>query len=312
MIELRDFPPYGVVPVGFAEQIEQPLAPRDFDAAASRTSPGAAAAWHAWLDEVAATIHGCLWPAWDHARRRWHTPDLTRMNALTAADFAVLRTFADARHLTETSPVSDVRWCSRHEVFFLDEDQGRVGERLSEYSLDIPLELRRVRPLFADLFERKIGHTAMQLKHRLQRPRPHQVATLAGFDGFTWHAAATAHSPSMCSGHALQGLLLSAGVFETLAATEDVSPAARTALARFAVDVGDRRVFAGVHYPSDNIASWIVAASLARRVLRPETAAFLRDALEHSEVLARLRSARAAHPVLGPALDETERALATT
>jgi hypothetical protein len=35
-------------------------------------------------------------------------------------------------------------------------------------------------------------------------------------------------------------------------------------LGQFGVDIGDRRVFAGVHYPSDNMASWIMALRLVK------------------------------------------------
>ena len=31
---------------------------------------------------------------------------------------------------------------------------------------------------------------------------------------------------------------------------------------QYMVDIGDRRVFAGVHYPSDNLASWFCALRL--------------------------------------------------
>ena len=31
---------------------------------------------------------------------------------------------------------------------------------------------------------------------------------------------------------------------------------------QYAVDFGDRRVFAGVHYPSDNLASWVAVLRL--------------------------------------------------
>jgi hypothetical protein len=35
---------------------------------------------------------------------------------------------------------------------------------------------------------------------------------------------------------------------------------------RFLIDTGDRRVFAGLHYPSDNVGSWFVAMRLCRHV----------------------------------------------
>jgi hypothetical protein len=42
---------------------------------------------------------------------------------------------------------------------------------------------------------------------------------------------------------------------------------------QYAVDFGDRRVMAGVHYPSDNLGSWLLALDLIPRVCSPDTGA---------------------------------------
>jgi hypothetical protein len=61
----------------------------------------------------------------------------------------------------------------------------------------------------------------------------------------------------LISGHALQGLtyLISA----VLDAHPPLSGHNLATAKALAVDIGDRRVFAGVHFPSDNLASWLVA-----------------------------------------------------
>ena len=62
------------------------------------------------------------------------------------------------------------------------------------------------------------------------------------------------------------------------------------ALLQLAVDIGDRRVFAGIHYPSDAIASWIVVKTLADHVFRnSEVKGLLLEAIKtRSEVYAKL------------------------
>jgi hypothetical protein len=59
----------------------------------------------------------------------------------------------------------------------------------------------------------------------------------------------------LISGHAAQGLLgiTSAWVQES----DEVKNQSSARAMQLAVDFGDRRVMAGVHYPSDNFASWV-------------------------------------------------------
>jgi len=60
-------------------------------------------------------------------------------------------------------------------------------------------------------------------------------------------------------------------------------------LQQFTVDVGDRRVFAGVHYPSDNLASWFTALNLVPRVfdeeVAPDIKAFLWEAINSRSIV---------------------------
>ena len=106
------------------------------------------------------------------------------------------------------------------------------------------------------------GHIALRLKDRFQRPRPYQAALLMASD-ITPHLAETAQTPSFPSGHALQAYCVVAAVLNAVASTTTISPGL-TALMRLAHDIGDRRVLAGVHYPSDNYASAVVFNELTR------------------------------------------------
>lgn len=60
----------------------------------------------------------------------------------------------------------------------------------------------------------------------------------------------------MISGHAFQGLVVRRGGYIAKRLMLKSNLGAVERLQQYAVDVGDRRVFAGVHYPSDNLASW--------------------------------------------------------
>jgi hypothetical protein len=96
----------------------------------------------------------------------------------------------------------------------------------------------------------------------------------------------TSQTPSMCSNHCLQGMVGVGGVYEDFHARGiSFNP---DALKQFAVDIGDRRVMAGIHYPSDNLSSWILVLSLAPLAYRDATVKnFLWDAIEHRSVIYR-------------------------
>ena len=81
-------------------------------------------------------------------------------------------------------------------------------------------------------------------------------------------SARTGSTPSLVNGHALHALI--AGCTAFIAYAEHLSPRSVEVLQQFSVDVGDRRVFAGVNYPSDNLASWFVALNLIPYVFAGE------------------------------------------
>lgn len=109
-----------------------------------------------------------------------------------------------------------------------------------------------------------------QLKLRFQRPRPQQMAYMLNIDDFRWYQARsythTGNHPALISGHCAQGLLISASLLERRLDQEKETDIDVESLAQFSVDFGDRRVFAGVHYPTDNVASWITVLRLCDNV----------------------------------------------
>ena len=99
----------------------------------------------------------------------------------------------------------------------------------------------------------------------MQRPRAYQISILLGYDWFTHQHAKSAVTPSMISGHCIEAMM--GGIAAFYRAREIGTPsAALAALAQHTVDAGDRRVLAGVHYPSDNISSWLTGLLLCPHV----------------------------------------------
>jgi hypothetical protein len=83
--------------------------------------------------------------------------------------------------------------------------------------------------------------------------------------------AITSMTPSLPCGHCYQALTLVGGIMERLLIDDTpFAPASWGALEQYAVDFGDRRVMAGVHYPSDNLASWMIVISLAKHIYRED------------------------------------------
>ncbi len=128
-------------------------------------------------------------------------------------------------------------------------------------------------------------------KERLQRPRPYQAALIVGEPDFDHEVARYgihkgAH-PSCVSGHCYQGILIACAALEDWIEQGTTTDLRESRLAQFAVDFGDRRVFAGVHYPTDNIASWIVCLGFIPWMFKDPVriAKFVVDAIRnHSEV----------------------------
>lgn len=106
------------------------------------------------------------------------------------------------------------------------------------------------------------------LKELFQRPRPRAASTALGVKGFRWITAHrnvhTGQHPAFPSGHCMQGILGGCMVYEQLLrAGQTPTPVECAQLQQYMVDWGDRRVFAGVHYMTDNLASW----TLLRRII---------------------------------------------
>lgn len=231
-----------------------------------------------WSKAALALLNDVLWPSWQVAAGAtvggWVGPSAARMDLLTKADLEILkeiRTDGPKRPIDQRlrSPLRRPGGFT-HGQFFLAEDDAKLGESYEEYDATGKVPGSAVRAMFTGdptAHSRKLGNVPLEFKNRLQRPRPYQAALLTGLAGFTWTMAKTSMTPAIPSGHAIQGLMGVSCLAEQLIVDKTTLLADQwRALQQLAVDIGDRRVMGGVHYPSDNIASWLLTLELIDHV----------------------------------------------
>ena len=110
------------------------------------------------------------------------------------------------------------------------------------------------------------GYVVLRLKDTFQRARPYQTAKILDQPN-NLLIATSATTPSFPSGHAIQSMCMIAQTHEILIARNLASydANAKRALLRYGYDIGDRRVIAGVHYPTDNYASAMIFNRMVAR-----------------------------------------------
>lgn len=278
------FPPYGQFARVYNDSVlPGSLAPPNFRT--DLAPPLRAAEWDRWFAETLTLLTSTLWPAWNRQANHWDGADEARMTALTLADLAIMPSLRGQLTARPTSTTATA-WIPTHLDFFSDEDSGKLGERYASY--DATLAPARAVAVAADVrnsIRDNTGSSSIQFKQRLVRPRPYQTALMFG-SPLVLELAATSMTSSISSGHCLQGCVGVAGVYGLWLTQGSVSTESRAALAQYCVDIGDRRVFAGVHYPSDNLASWIIGLRLLnqphsdRRIAR-----FAADAVEERSIV---------------------------
>lgn len=281
-LTIDGLPPYGFINSDWMKGVADSIPPNML----IDGKPAAPASYRRWLNALVAELADHVWPRYDRSSGEWVGRARDRAMALTNADFHLLAQlgprFTKEIHCRGT--LGNLR--ATHRFFFLEEDQFTInaeacpprflqwGESYFKYDSKIPRPLAN--QLFLEFNGRGIAASAdleFQLKVQLQRPRAYQVAFLKGAKTFAYEFAHTAATPSMVSGHALQASISGCLAFLDLREELDKIPGARDHWAQFMVDVGDRRVFAGVHYPSDSVASWFCALRLARHIFGDQAAA---------------------------------------
>lgn len=247
---------------------------------------GSSAQYQRFIKEMRRDIATHIWPAYDYRRGKWKGAASEFAEAATKAELKIcIDRFQRAGILERYPQACDSLpepFRRNHLWHFRVED----GQEHQEPFLDALASKTSINnylyydpsydpDVFVSVFlgqaRRKI-HGLFDFKPYFARPRPHQVASIYGLDKFQTRIAEigrhTGLHPALISGHSVQGILLSSLVLETWLDAGEPSRESTEQLGWYAVDLGDRRVFAGVHYPTDNIASWILSLRLIPRAYR--------------------------------------------
>lgn len=243
-----------------------------------------------WLRGTEQKLATVAWPRFDPARGDWKTEDAAyaSMQALTADDFEVMGRIQAAGFLDR--PASPQARGRTHREFFMVEDTGTFGGFHADYDASLPVMAQRVLPaLIHRGLSECAGSLVIQLKEVFQRPRAFQTALWQNRTGLWRLGTRSADHPSFVSGHAMQGLVGTMHAWLSLRRLGyELDRVSEAALAQLAAHIGDRRVMAGVHYPSDSVASWIVALDLVEHVVpaedTPHARRFLAAAIAGSPV----------------------------
>lgn len=225
--------------------------------------PGTASEWSAYLFDEVCLIGEFLWPLFDKDAMTWRGAAVAQMEPLTLAD---LRLMASLRSMLRAAPkVAGKELDSTHVAMFEQEDETPPGAALfpslDPYLPKLPADTLSALKTAIKKMSGELGPGPLRFKEFFQRPRPYQVAFNLNrkFDYEFGHSAV---SPALPSGHCMQGLVRHAAAYLSQWQALGQFNGALRAFQQHAVDYGDRRVYAGVHYPSDNIASWYLSLRL--------------------------------------------------
>lgn len=286
------FPPYGFMDLGALPFVKSTLPPTDWK--------GSPESYHKWFSATLEVIQECLWPVFDRGSRSWKGAASARMEELTIQDLNLLRMwYRDYPNRIEQpvhAPNGLFPLKSHHEMQSLEDlrvsNWGTAHTTYDQSWTDAQIKL--MGGIILSGMTSKMGGSLYQFKDKLQRPRPYQMAMILGYDDFTCLEALSANTPSMCSGHCGQGLMFVGAVMERLIlGGSSLTDGNWSALKQFAVDIGDRRVMARVHYPSDSLCSFLIVMRMADHIFgSPEVKKRLWSAItNHSAVYKLIRSA---------------------
>jgi hypothetical protein len=219
------------------------------------------------------------------------------MEALTRDDFTLLAELQLTFDKMVTLPALGRTVGVRHADAFVTEDGHDSArpfgpfEEFRHYALVLPAVMtEQFGRLFLDGMRVKVGALSQELKARFHRPRPYQMAAMLPIADFNYALGYTATHSSLIGGHCLQGLLAGAHVDAVWRGEPLYSKSVQRAVEQYATDFGDRRVLAGVHYPSDTYITWLYCFRLLPYVMKPESVPFARAFLVNSIRTSRLWS----------------------
>lgn len=304
-------PPYGIFPHSHEHLGQQNEMMPDWqhqipDADARQT------AFLNWRTDIRNTLSDVIWPYFDRATRQWTGAAENTAECVTELEIKLMiQHFQGKQDQLQLQPnlCKNPDFGDTHLGQFRVEDAPSkpAGVNIRDYVCSLTDEqFAYTRQIIEQAYDRKIK-SLFWLKREFVRPRPYQCAMIFGCDTFHTEVAFSAMHSSFYSGHCLEGILFSAAVAEAWSQDgESFDSDGISSLMRYAVDFGDRRVFAGVHYPSDNIASWYIALKLIPQVFDDPALVhqFVVDAITHHSTVYKLISTEYVnHPLLIPGVD---------
>ena len=157
-------------------------------------------------------------------------------------------------------------------------------------AIDVDISAKE-QQFMGDPVARCLGSVTEILKLEFQRPRPFQLAEELDFADFFHWVSSSANSPALPAGHELQA------IFVFLCSVRHFGLTGKANIVRefagWCAGIGDRRVYAGLHYPSDILSSQYIAATLIDKVFPQDETEHLRDMfrlyLRHSTTLHQIR-----------------------
>ena len=253
-------PPYGYMNELYMWDVDTRRVPDTFAVAGL---PGTPAQWRAFVERQVHDIAVFLWPRFDRPSQSWQGASTNIAMSLTVADLDLIDKLRPL--LLQTVRLDGESLKATHRSMFEDEDENKPGSvpyvTLDAYLHNLPTESVT---LVRDTIKKRIGGfgpAPLRFKEHCQRPRPYQVAFMLGRP-FRYELARSAVTPALPSGHCMQGIVGRSGAFMAHRLLLEGSVGALAGLQQYMIDYGDRRVMAGAHYPSDNLASWFCSLRL--------------------------------------------------
>jgi hypothetical protein len=247
-----------------------------------------------WIEGIADDLSNFAWPRWDQGHWR-QGPAASNADALTTADLDIMSRIWSGFDEDPRKTGKPHSWWFAWED---DLDGSPWDERLGISFLRCGIGAKR----FQEVFAGGVGDcvtVALMLKARLQRPRAYQMSLVLGAPRIPLKPSISAWSPSSISGHAFNGLMGCLALHRHLTALGPY----RSELVDLAIDIGDRRVLAGIHYPSDNAMSWWVALKCVEHLTpnkdeKVSMREFISDAVRASQLWPLMQASRAHHPLV--------------
>lgn len=281
-------PPYGYVNADYQWDEDSRRVPEGFLLNGAAATPRE---WEEYVQQQVNEIAEFLWPRYDQAAGTWRGRAATHAMRMTLKDFEMM---VELRKKIADSPRVHGKTIDKtHKALFVAEDIRDPASPLAiptlpDYLPMVPAEI--VLKMREDVTKRlvQLGPAQLRYKKELQRPRPFQVAFMLG-QPFTLEFAKSSMTPAMISGHCYQSYITRTGAYLAFRHPLENWTGAVESMQQYTADIGDRRVFAGVHYPSDNISSWFCALRMCDNMYSEvgEVAKeFMRGALMKSAVFA--------------------------